>query len=73
MIELRHVTKIYPGDTVALDDVDISIGKGEFVKGSLKVTLEGKAAVSQGAMTKHNDGNTIGMNSMAAQVKVDIA
>ena len=31
MIELRHVTKIYPGDTVALDDVDISIGKGEFV------------------------------------------
>jgi cell division transport system ATP-binding protein len=31
MIELRHVTKIYPGDVVALDDVDISIGKGEFV------------------------------------------
>ena len=49
------------------------IGKGEFIKGSMKVTLEGKAAVSQGAMTKHNDGNTIGMNSMAAQVKVDIA
>ena len=31
MIELRHVTKIYPGDVVALDDVDISIDKGEFV------------------------------------------
>ena len=49
------------------------IGKGEFVKGSLKVTLEGKAAVSQGAQTKHNDGNTTGMNSTAAQVKVNIA
>ncbi len=49
------------------------IGKGEFVKGSLKVTLEGKAAVSQGAQTKHNDGNTMGMNSMAAQAKVQIA
>ena len=31
MIEMRHVTKIYPGDVVALDDVDISIDKGEFV------------------------------------------
>ncbi len=49
------------------------IGKGEFVKGSLKVTLEGKAAVSQGAQTKHNDGNTMGMNNMAAQAKVQIA
>ncbi|MBO7385910.1 MAG: DUF4150 domain-containing protein [Clostridia bacterium] len=49
------------------------IGKGEFVKGSLKVTLEGKAAVSQGAQTNHNDGNTMGMNNMAAQAKVQIA
>ena len=36
-------------------------------------TLEGKAAVSQGAQTKHNDGNTMGMNNMAAQAKVQIA
>ena len=50
-----------------------NIAKGEFIKGSMKVQLQGKAAVSQGALTKHNDGNTIGMNSMAAQVKVDIA
>lgn len=48
------------------------IGKGEFIKGSVKVTLEGKAAVSQGATTKHNDGNTTGMCSMAAQSKVQI-
>ena len=48
------------------------IGKGEFIKGSSKVTLEGKAAVSQGATTKHNDGNTMGMNTMAAQMKVQI-
>ena len=49
------------------------IGKGEFIKGSMKVTIEGKAAVSQGATTKHNDGNTTGMNTMAAQMKVQIA
>ena len=49
------------------------IGKGEFIKGSAKVTLEGKAAVSQGATTKHNEGNTTGMCSMAAQSKVQIA
>jgi len=49
------------------------IGKGEFTKGSSKVSLEGKAAVSQGATTKHNDGNTVGMCSMAAQTKVQIA
>ena len=48
------------------------IGKGEFIKGSVKVTLEGKAAVSQGATTKHNDGNTTGMCSIAAQSKVQI-
>ena len=48
------------------------IGKGEFIKGSAKVTLEGKAAVSQGATTKHNDGNTTGLCSMAAQSKVQI-
>ena len=34
------------------------IGKGEFIKGSAKVTLEGKAAVSQGATTKHTTTET---------------
>ena len=49
------------------------IGKGEFTKGSQKVSLEGKAAVSQGASTKHNQGNTTGMCCMAGQMKVQIA
>ncbi|WP_346667651.1 DUF4150 domain-containing protein [uncultured Desulfovibrio sp.] len=49
------------------------IGKGEFTKGSQKVSLEGKAAVSQGASTKHNQGNTTGLCSMAAQARVQIA
>ena len=49
------------------------IGKGDFTKGSQKVTLEGKAAVSQGASTKHNQGNTTGMCCMAGQMKVQIA
>lgn len=49
------------------------IGKGEFTKGSQKVTLEGKAAVSQGASTKHNQGNTTGLCCMAAQARVQIA
>jgi uncharacterized Zn-binding protein involved in type VI secretion len=46
------------------------IGPGEFISGSQKVQLEGKAAVSQGAQTKHNDGNTMGMCSLAGQSKV---
>ncbi|WP_300787984.1 DUF4150 domain-containing protein [uncultured Desulfovibrio sp.] len=49
------------------------IGKGEFTKGSQKVSLEGKAAVSQGASTKHNQGNTTGLCCMAAQARVQIA
>lgn len=49
------------------------IGKGEFLRGSMKVTLEGAAAVSQGAMTKHNDSNTVGLCNAAAQAKVDVA
>ncbi len=48
------------------------IGEGEFTKGSQKVKIEGQAAVSQGATTKHNKGNTVGMNSMSAQTKVQI-
>lgn len=31
MIEFRNVTKEYPGGTLALDDVDFTIDKGEFV------------------------------------------
>ena len=31
MIDFHGVTKSYPGETLALDDVDLSIDKGEFV------------------------------------------
>jgi multiple sugar transport system ATP-binding protein len=30
-IELEHVTKVFPGDTVAVDDVSLTIGDGEFM------------------------------------------
>ncbi|MDR2788814.1 MAG: DUF4150 domain-containing protein [Candidatus Accumulibacter sp.] len=46
------------------------IGQGEFIMGSQKVKFENKNAVSQGAQTKHNNGNTIGLCSMAGQAKV---
>jgi hypothetical protein len=49
------------------------IGQGEFVTGSQKVQLESKAAVSQGATTKHNNGNAVGMCSMSGQAKVMIS
>jgi hypothetical protein len=49
------------------------IGQGEFIMGSQKVQLESKAAVSQGATTKHNNGNTTGMCSTSGQSKVMIA
>ncbi|MEG2004730.1 MAG: DUF4150 domain-containing protein [Bilophila sp.] len=49
------------------------MGAGEFTKGSSKVQLEGKAAVSMGANTKHNDGNTVGMSCVSAQIKVQIS
>ncbi|GMR01907.1 MAG: cell division ATP-binding protein FtsE [Acidimicrobiia bacterium] len=44
MIKLENVTKIYPGGTVAVKDVDIEVSKGEFVflvgaSGSGKSTL----------------------------------
>ncbi|GMQ97970.1 MAG: cell division ATP-binding protein FtsE [Acidimicrobiia bacterium] len=44
MIKLENVTKVYPGGTVAVKDVDIEVAKGEFVflvgaSGSGKSTL----------------------------------
>jgi len=44
MIKLENVTKVYPGNTVAVKDIDIEIAKGEFVflvgpSGSGKSTL----------------------------------
>jgi len=44
MIKLENVTKVYPGGTVAVKDVDIDVAKGEFVflvgaSGSGKSTL----------------------------------
>ena len=30
-IRLEHVSKVYPGDVLAVDDVDLEIGEGEFV------------------------------------------
>ncbi|MDR0379224.1 MAG: DUF4150 domain-containing protein [Candidatus Accumulibacter sp.] len=46
------------------------IGQGEFIMGSQKVKFENKNAVAQGALTKHNNGNTVGACSMAGQAKV---
>lgn len=74
-LHVKSQTAISNGDEAGTAGGVVSskfIGKGEFIKGSVKVTLEGKAAVSQGATTKHNDGNTTGLCSMAAQSKVQI-
>ena len=30
-IEVRNVTKAFPGDVLALDDVSLTIGDGEFI------------------------------------------
>ena len=75
-LNVKSSTAVSNGDEPGAEGGVVSSkfsGKGEFIKGSAKVTLEGKAAVSQGAATKHNDGNTTGMNSMAAQAKVQFA
>ena len=75
-LNVKSQTAISNGDEAGNAGGAVSnkfIGKGEFIQGSTKVTLEGKAAVSQGATTKHNDGNTVGLCSVAAQAKVDVA
>ncbi len=45
-------------------------GKVEFIQGSMKVRIEGKAAVRVGDPTKHNEGNTVGTVSAPSQPKV---
>ena len=75
-LNLKSATMLSNGDepgTAGDSSSGKFIDKGEFTKGSQKVTLEGKAAVSQGASTKHNQGNTTGMCCMAGQMKVQIA
>lgn len=75
-LNVKSQTAISNGDEAGTAGGVVSnqfIGKGEFIQGSTKVTLEGKAAVSQGATTKHNNGNTTGLCSVAAQAKVDVA
>ncbi len=74
-LNVKSQTAISNGDEAGVNGGVVSskfIGKGEFITGSQKVTLEGKAAVSQGATTKHNEGNTTGMCSVAAQANVDV-
>lgn len=74
-LNVKSQTAISNGDEAGVNGGAVSskfIGKGEFITGSQKVTLEGKAAVSQGATTKHNEGNTTGMCSVAAQANVDV-
>ena len=46
------------------------IGEGAFISGSAKVRLQGKAAVSVGALTSHNANNTTGMSVAPGQTKV---
>ena len=75
-LNVKSQTAISNGDEPGVVGGVVSskfIGKGEFIKGSMKVQLQGKAAVSQGALTKHNDGNTTGMCSVAGQFKVQVA
>ena len=75
-LHVKSATVLSNGDEPGVNGGTASgkfIGKGEFTKGSQKVSLEGKAAVSQGACTKHNQGNTTGMCCTAAQTKVQIA
>jgi multiple sugar transport system ATP-binding protein len=58
-IELQHLTKIYPGGVVAVDDVSLEIGDGEFIvlvgpsgcgKSTLLRLIAGLEEVSQGSI-----------------------
>lgn len=74
-LTLKSKTSISNGDEAGVNGGVVSskfIGEGQFTKGSSKVKIEGNQAVVQGAATKHNKGNTVGMNSIAAQSKVQI-
>jgi multiple sugar transport system ATP-binding protein len=58
-IELKHLTKVYPGGVVAVDDVSLQIGDGEFIvlvgpsgcgKSTLLRLIAGLEEVSQGSI-----------------------
>jgi multiple sugar transport system ATP-binding protein len=58
-IELQHLTKVYPGGVVAVDDVSLQIGDGEFIvlvgpsgcgKSTLLRMIAGLEEVSQGSI-----------------------
>ena len=75
-ITIKSKTTLSNGDEPGVTGGIVSgkfIQKGEFLLGSFKVSFQGKSAVRQGAMTKHNSGNTTGINSMAAQAKVTVS
>ena len=75
-LHVKSATMLSNGDEPGVNGGTASgkfIGKGEFTQGSQKVSLEGKAAVSQGASTKHNQDNTTGMCCTAGQAKVQFA
>jgi hypothetical protein len=72
-LNLKSKTLLSSGDEAGTAGGVVSgkfIGAGEFITGSLKVKFENKNAVAQGAQTKHNEGNTLGICSTAGQSKV---